>query len=227
MPSNILLCIPTCITYTPPAFAGLLISASLLSFFAFIFVIPINLVLKFVLDAFILCLFIIFLYSFNVVIISDPGRVVKNWQESEMITSLSVDTLNETIPLQNYDIDHSLTHQVKSNGQERYCQKCMLLKPDRAHHCSACNTCVLRFDHHCPWVMNCIGFGNYKLFLVFIFWGFMYSFSIMILMLILWQNTPPYFIYSQGLWFSLASVFLFIMSIAFSISFLGFLAFHS
>ncbi|XP_008581464.1 PREDICTED: probable palmitoyltransferase ZDHHC20 isoform X5 [Galeopterus variegatus] len=32
----------------------------------------------------------------------------------------------------------------------RYCEKCQLIKPDRAHHCSACDTCILKMDHHCP-----------------------------------------------------------------------------
>jgi palmitoyltransferase len=28
-----------------------------------------------------------------------------------------------------------------------------------------CDACVLKMDHHCPWLDNCIGFGNYKFFM--------------------------------------------------------------
>lgn len=46
----------------------------------------------------------------------------------------------------------------------RYCMKCKHIKPDRAHHCSTCRVCVLKMDHHCPWIDNCVHFYNYKLF---------------------------------------------------------------
>mmetsp|Transcript_10758 Transcript_10758/g.23660 ORF Transcript_10758/g.23660 Transcript_10758/m.23660 type:complete len:98 (+) Transcript_10758:405-698(+) len=43
-----------------------------------------------------------------------------------------------------------------------------MFRPERAHHCSACEKCTLRFDHHCPWTGNCIGHENHKYFLLFL-----------------------------------------------------------
>lgn len=52
----------------------------------------------------------------------------------------------------------------KHTGERRFCKWCLKYKPDRCHHCRICNLCVLKMDHHCPWVYNCIGFRNHKYF---------------------------------------------------------------
>lgn len=60
------------------------------------------------------------------------------------------------------------TFTVSSTGGSRYCKKCECPKPDRAHHCSTCKRCVLKMDHHCPWLATCVGLYNYKPFLLFL-----------------------------------------------------------
>jgi palmitoyltransferase ZDHHC2/15/20 len=48
---------------------------------------------------------------------------------------------------------------------------CHVFKPERCHHCSVCNRCVLNMDHHCPWINNCVGFFNRKKFLLLLFYS--------------------------------------------------------
>ncbi|XP_026369899.1 palmitoyltransferase ZDHHC12 isoform X4 [Ursus arctos] len=60
----------------------------------------------------------------------------------------------------------------------RRCRYCLVLQPLRARHCRECRRCVRRYDHHCPWMENCVGERNHPLFvaylalqLVVLLWG--------------------------------------------------------
>lgn len=49
--------------------------------------------------------------------------------------------------------------------------QCLAFKPPRAHHCSTCKRCVLRYDHHCSWTDNCVGVATHKPFFLLLFYG--------------------------------------------------------
>ncbi|CAD8054208.1 unnamed protein product [Paramecium primaurelia] len=48
------------------------------------------------------------------------------------------------------------------------CSECLIKKPERSRHCEFCKKCIVVYDHHCPWVNNCIGAKNYFIYFSFI-----------------------------------------------------------
>ncbi|XP_077247083.1 protein S-acyltransferase 11-like [Tasmannia lanceolata] len=60
---------------------------------------------------------------------------------------------------------------VGKGGLEDYtfCIYCERPKSPRAHHCRSCRMCVLDMDHHCPFIGNCVGAGNHRHFIAFLF----------------------------------------------------------
>lgn len=124
-------------------------------------------------------LLIMFLWSYYVTIFRPVGRPPKmfyvdpqtrqdlcNLEDSECKELLEEYVKQHQIPVDNRNIDGSI----------RYCYKCSCIKPDRCHHCSVCGHCVLKFDHHCPWVNTCVNYVNYKFFLQFLFYGLVLCF---------------------------------------------------
>ena len=49
------------------------------------------------------------------------------------------------------------------------CPDCEVIRTPRSRHCAICGLCVERFDHHCPWINNCVGLKNHSDFIGFLF----------------------------------------------------------
>eukprot|EP00928_Gymnodinium_smaydae_P034188 TRINITY_DN24293_c0_g4_i1.p1 TRINITY_DN24293_c0_g4~~TRINITY_DN24293_c0_g4_i1.p1 ORF type:complete len:491 (+),score=78.75 TRINITY_DN24293_c0_g4_i1:82-1554(+) len=78
--------------------------------------------------------------------------------------SLGYDVLNLKAPQGREDV---IDPDLRSRGY-KWCTTCRITRPPRASHCQDCGNCVMRFDHHCPFVNNCVGQRNYHFFFGFI-----------------------------------------------------------
>ena len=57
---------------------------------------------------------------------------------------------------------------IKTKSTDDNKDEGMLWKLPRMHHCSVCERCCVKYDHHCGIAMNCIGINNYHLFALFL-----------------------------------------------------------
>lgn len=134
--------------------------------------------------------------SYLLTAISHPGRVPDTWKPTKWQQE---EPQNPGIPIAQHvtsDSPHSseansgFLHQtnmypvpppavhaagtgmLRADGRHRFCVHCNVFKPDRAHHCSSCQECVLAMDHHCPFTGDsCIGYLNRKFFVLFLYYA--------------------------------------------------------
>ncbi|KAF6168147.1 hypothetical protein GIB67_011532 [Kingdonia uniflora] len=99
---------------------------------------------------------IIVLGNLIMVSVTDPGIIPRNCHLSR----------NEVVT--NDGVKSKL---MRVNGVEvksKFCGVCKIFRPPRSCHCAICGNCVEKFDHHCPWVSQCIGLRNYRFYLMFV-----------------------------------------------------------
>lgn len=82
----------------------------------------------------------------NLILVSatDPGIIPRNDQANIEDVGTS---------------DGTRSKRVMINGVEmklKYCRICKIFRPPRSCHCAVCDNCVEKFDHHCPWIGQCI-----------------------------------------------------------------------
>jgi hypothetical protein len=101
-------------------------------------------------------------------------------------------------------MDDNISKYYVSKGRllkVKFCKTCLIIRPLGSSHCVVCNLCVERYDHHCPWVGNCIGRNNYKPFFMFLIFFNLASIFTLILNINQFMNTSSceYYFYNGGL----------------------------
>ncbi|KAJ8768158.1 hypothetical protein K2173_021098 [Erythroxylum novogranatense] len=87
----------------------------------------------------------------------DPGFIRMNVHDPQ--------NMKDDEPLLKIEINNPA---LLAGNWSQLCATCKIVRPLRAKHCSTCDRCVEQFDHHCPWVSNCIGKKNKWDFFMFL-----------------------------------------------------------
>ena len=91
---------------------------------------------------------------------TDPGVFPVNYLDMSLLYSYSSENQNKRI---------NKPHVLRGRKyKQKFCQTCMIYRPLGCSHCKICDVCIERYDHHCPWVGNCIGRNNYNIFYFYV-----------------------------------------------------------
>ncbi|CDR96492.1 DHHC zinc finger domain containing protein, putative [Babesia bigemina] len=121
-----------------------------------------------------LVLYVLLILEFLVMTLSNPGVLKKKHFPAQTYNHMT-GTYRRVAPQRFLEI--------QINGQiitTKYCVTCHIYRPPRTVHCSSCGGCVLRYDHHCPYIGNCIGFNNYRRFYCFVMTCCLYFLAMLI-----------------------------------------------
>ncbi|XP_071848129.1 uncharacterized protein [Apostichopus japonicus] len=88
-------------------------------------------------------------YTFYYCYMRDPGFLPRNSSEYDLAIK---------------KVAHFDEWKQGRNPLSRLCHTCRNVKPLRTKHCRTCNRCVMEFDHHCPYIYNCVGLKNRNMF---------------------------------------------------------------
>jgi hypothetical protein len=109
-----------------------------------------------------------------------------NCQGGCFMMNPSLDIKSERRRIKEWIVKQEVTREsspeVFPNNEWSFCKKCNIQRPPRTHHCSKCKRCIVRYDHHCVWVNNCIGYHNYRQFLLLLFYlslGCLYGIAVL------------------------------------------------
>lgn len=90
-------------------------------------------------------LFICTMLLFLCAVLKDPGYIENNMDHPDILLELT-----------------------KTKDPAILCPECIIEKPLRSRHCEICKRCVGVYDHHCPWINNCVGRENHRYFFSYV-----------------------------------------------------------
>jgi palmitoyltransferase len=115
---------------------------------------------------------------------TSPGRVPQEWHQKieEEVKKLPEEAIGNLTPdpVEDFETYTKFKKELKSKREHRFCRHCQMYKPDRARHCRRCGDCTLKMVNHCNLFNNCVGFGNYKYFMLFMIYTMLSLWFVMI-----------------------------------------------